>query len=63
MAVCDALFHAAWCGVDLLATAHAGSKADLLSRPIYRPLLENNLFHSLVFMNWDKTWSLEVVRN
>lgn len=60
---CDALFHAAWCGVDLLATAHAGSKADLLSRPIYRPLLENNLFHSLVFMNWDKTWSLEVVRN
>ena len=59
----DALLHAGWCGVDLLATAHASSRADLLSRPIYKPLLDKNLFQTLVILDQDKTWTMEVMRN
>ena len=53
---CKALLHAGWCGVNLLATAHAGSRCDLESRPIYRPLLENKLFDMLLIIHKDKTW-------
>lgn len=56
---CNALFQAGWCGVNLLATAHAGSKADLLSRPIYRPIIENRLFDTLVVLNKDKSYYSE----
>ena len=56
---CHALFHAGWCGVNLLATAHAGSRADLLNRPIYRPIIDNHLFDTLVILNKDKSWRLE----
>lgn len=56
---CTALLHAGWCGVDLIATAHAGSKEDLLTRPVYRPLVESCLFDHLVIMHTDKTWHIE----
>jgi stage III sporulation protein AA len=39
---------AANCGVALLATAHARDMADLLARPIYRPLLERSIFRRVV---------------
>ena len=52
---CAALVRAGWCGVKLLATAHAGSVSDLLSREIYRPLIETGLFHSILVMHPDKT--------
>lgn len=55
----QALLHAAWCGVDLLATAHAGSKKDLFSRQIYQPVLACKLFQTLVILNSDKTWAQE----
>ena len=56
---CTALLHAGWCGVQLLATAHAGSKEDLLSRPVYKPLLESRLINYLIVLNADKTWRKE----
>mgnify|MGYP003302520858 CR=1 FL=1 len=56
---CDALINAAWCGVRLLATAHAGSKEDLLKRRVYRPLIESGIFTTLVILQRDKSWRME----
>lgn len=56
---CNALLHAGWCGVKLLATAHAGSRKDLFSRSIYRPIVENKLFETLLIMQPDKSWYAE----
>ncbi len=51
---CDALLRAGWCGVRLLATAHAGSRRDLESRPLYRPILENGIFDHILILNREK---------
>lgn len=56
---CQALFHAAWCGVKLIATAHAGNKHDLLSRPLYRPILENKIFDTIVVLDANQVWHAE----
>lgn len=56
---CRALLNAGWSGVTLLATAHAGSKNDLYSRPFYRPLVTNHLFDTLLVLQPDKTWKAE----
>jgi len=56
---CAALLHAGWCGVELLATAHAGGVRDLLSRPVYRPVIEGKLFDRVIVLRQDKSWSLE----
>lgn len=56
---CKALLHAGWCGVKLLATAHAGDKNDLYSRPVYRPIIESGIFDYLVTMNPEKSWKTE----
>lgn len=56
---CDALLHAGWCGVDLYATAHAGSREELYTRPVYRKLLDYKLFTTLIIMNKDKSWRSE----
>ena len=58
---CTALLHAGWCGVHLIATAHAGNREDLFSRPVYRPLLDSGLFNYLLIMNADKTWRKEAL--
>lgn len=55
----DALYQALWCGVELLATAHAASVDDLRRRPGYRKLLESGLFQSLVILQPDKSWRTE----
>ncbi len=52
---CTALIRAGWCGVKLLATAHASSVSDLHSRAVYRPLIETGLFHSILVMHPDKS--------
>lgn len=56
---CEALLHAGWCGVNLVATAHAGSIIDLKSRPVYRPLIEKNLFPNILILRRDKSWTME----
>lgn len=56
---CEALIKAGWCGVNLIATAHAGNFRDFLSRPIYRPLVESKLFTCIVVLHEDKSWHIE----
>lgn len=48
---CQALFHAAWCGVKLIATAHAGNLDDLFSRPLYLPIIERKIFDTVVILD------------
>ncbi len=56
---CEALIRAAWCGVNIIATAHASGKHDLISRPVYAPLLTTNIFGTLLVMQKDKSWKAE----
>jgi stage III sporulation protein AA len=56
---CDALVKAGWCGVSLLATAHASCKEDLYARPVYKPLVKSHLFDTLVILQPDKSWKAE----
>ena len=56
---CNALLHAAFCGVRLLATAHAGDLRDFTRRPVYRPLLEANIFQTVLVLKPDKTYQIE----
>lgn len=53
----DALLRAGWCGVRLLATAHASSPEDLNNRAVYQPL--RTLFRNLIVMHPDKTCHME----
>lgn len=56
---CIALKNAAWCGVKLLATAHAESKTDLFSRTLYQPIIASGIFQNLVTIDEDKHWHIE----
>jgi len=56
---CEAVLHAGWCGVRLIATAHAGNRNDFFSRPIYRRIIDSQLFDTLVIMSPDKRWVAE----
>ena len=54
-----ALLEAANCGVRLLATAHGTSVSDFCQRSIYRPLVKNQVFDSLLVLKKDKTYTME----
>lgn len=56
---CQALIRAGWCGVRLLATAHAASVKDLRSRAVYRSLVETKLFDHILVLSRDKSWRVE----
>lgn len=56
---CKALLMAGWCGVRLIATAHAASVKDLLQRPVYQPLVSSRLFDHVLVLSRDKTWREE----
>ena len=58
---CEALVRAAWCGVALLATAHASSVRDLSERSVYRPLVETGLFSRAVVLDRQRRWKIEEV--
>lgn len=56
---CQALIHAMWCGVKILATAHASNLNDLHQRSVYKPLMESNIFDKVVILRQDKSWKVE----
>ena len=56
---CKALIYGAWCGVKLMATAHAEDMYDFLHRPVYEPLITHGIFEYIVMMQADKSWKLE----
>ncbi len=56
---CDAMVQALWCGVKVIATAHASGVSDLLSRPVYQPLVRSKVFSTVVVMHPDKSYHLE----
>lgn len=56
---CQGLLHAGWCGVSLMATAHASNMDELRSRPIYRPIITSSLFSRILVLQADKTWREE----
>lgn len=56
---CDALLHSGWCGVSLLATAHAAGREELDQRPVYKKMISYRLFDWLVILQQDKSWKLE----
>lgn len=58
---CQALIQAGWCGVSILATAHAGSMNEFMKRPVYKSLIQCGLFDHYLIMRNDKTWLLERV--
>lgn len=59
---CNALVQAGWCGVFLLATAHAANISDLYARSIYTPLTERGLFDTAVILRRDKSWYMERIK-
>lgn len=59
---CRSLTEAGWCGVRLLATAHAAGASDLAERTVYRSLLDSGLFNTLLILNRDKSWYTERMR-
>lgn len=56
---CEAIVMAANCGVCFLAAAHAASAEDYLTRPIYRPLVQNRIFQTLLVLRQDKSYTVE----
>lgn len=55
----DAMDMISYCGVKLLATAHASDADDLYRRPLYRKLMERGIFRQLVILHPDKTYRME----
>lgn len=51
-----ALLQGGWCGVRMIATAHASSLEDLHRRQVYRPLVELKLFDHILVLNREKRW-------
>ena len=56
---CSAILHAAYCGVSLIATAHASSIDDFYQRSIYVPLINSNIFNTIIVLHKDKSWHME----
>ena len=56
---CEAMLSAAWCGVELIATAHASDMKQLKARSVYRPLVESGVFQTVAVLQPDKSWRTE----
>ncbi len=56
---CEALIYAGWCGVNLMATAHASSTQELFRRPVYKPLVDSGMFQHVLVVGPDKQWHAE----
>lgn len=58
-----AVEQASYCGVKLLATAHADCLDDLHRRPLYRRLLELRIFRNFLLLRPDRTFTEERMDN
>ena len=56
---CHAILQARGCGVSILATAHAADIEDFKERPVYKPILDGDIFPNIIVMQPDKSWRLE----
>lgn len=56
---CEAMLEAGYCGVSLLATAHASDLADFRGRSVYRKLWESRIFQTVLILRADKSWRME----
>lgn len=56
---CEALIKAAWCGVRLIATAHAANVSELRRRGVYAPLVQSGIFSQCVILQKDKSFRTE----
>ena len=56
---CEALMQASYCGISLLATAHAESTEDLHSRPIYQKLMDMKIFKTILVLRPDHSYTTE----
>lgn len=59
---CLSLLDADGCGVMLLATAHAGSIEDFYRRKTYRPLASKHIFHTVIILQEDKSYTVERIK-
>lgn len=55
----NAMEHASYCGVKIIATAHADGVSDLKKRPVYRHLLETGVFSQAAVILPDRTYRVE----
>ena len=60
---CAGMLRAAGCGVIFLATAHAASVEEFMTRDLYRDLAERNLFRCVIVMHPDKSYHTERMGN
>ena len=58
---CQALIHAAGCGVRLIAAAHAAGMSDFRRRNVYAPLRESRIFDTFLILEQDKSFHLEEI--
>ena len=58
---CYGLIQAVNCGVRLIATAHGAGLLDLKQRVVYQPLVDRKIFHTIVLLKKDKSYSVERV--
>lgn len=56
---CEAMMKASNCGVNLIATAHASSLRDYRTRSVYQPLVNSNLFSTILLLRKDKSYTVE----
>lgn len=56
---CEAMIRASNCGVHLIATAHAASLKDYFERSVYRAAVEQKLFHTILVLRPDKSYTVE----
>lgn len=59
----DSMLQAGYCGVRLIATAHALDEKDLQNRPVYRRLLAANIFRQVLVMKSDHTYRCKRIEN
>ena len=57
----EAMIRSSYCGVQFLATAHGWEAEDLFRRPIYRKLMDSNIFRHLFIIESDRRIRREVL--